>query len=91
MEAQSVAHSMPKINDDLPLLNPPTLKTAFVVDTNFIISHLNTLEKLRSLSSTYHHLIIVPTTVIQELDGLKRALILLGTMTIQLIRNKIGQ
>ncbi|CAI6778886.1 AEL_HP2_G0048220.mRNA.1.CDS.1 [Saccharomyces cerevisiae] len=73
MEAQSVAHSMPKINDDLPLLNPPTLKTAFVVDTNFIISHLNTLEKLRSLSSTYHHLIIVPTTVIQGLDGLKKS------------------
>lgn len=73
MEAQSVANYMPKINDDLPLLNPPTLKTAFVVDTNFIISHLNTLEKLRSLSSTYHHLIIVPTTVIQELDGLKKS------------------
>ena len=72
LEAQSMAHSQ-KIDDSISLLNPPTLKTVFVVDTNFIISHLNTLETLRSLSSTYHHLIVIPTTVIQELDGLKRS------------------
>lgn len=72
LKAHLMAHSMQQIDDSIPLLNSTTLKTVFVVDTNFIISHLNTLENLRSLSSTYHHLIVVPSTVIQELDGLKK-------------------
>ncbi|CCD27471.1 mRNA-processing endoribonuclease NDAI_0K02800 [Naumovozyma dairenensis CBS 421] len=49
----------------------PKLKTMFVIDTNFIISHLNTLEHLRQLYSVYHHIIVIPNTVLQELDGLK--------------------
>lgn len=72
LDAHSVTPSMQQIDDSIPLLNPTTLKTVFVLDTNFIISHLNTLENLRSLSNTYHHLIVVPSTVIQELDGLKK-------------------
>ncbi|CAI4065057.1 hypothetical protein SUVZ_08G2020 [Saccharomyces uvarum] len=72
LDVHSITHSMQQIDDSIPLLNPTTLKTVFVVDTNFIISHLNTLENVRSLSSTYHHLIVVPSTVIQELDGLKK-------------------
>ncbi|SCU87362.1 LAME_0D09802g1_1 [Lachancea meyersii CBS 8951] len=47
--------------------------TAFVVDTNFIISHLSILEDLRTLSMEYQHQIVIPRTVVQELDGLKNA------------------
>ncbi|SCW01528.1 LAFE_0E01662g1_1 [Lachancea fermentati] len=45
--------------------------TSFIVDTNFIISHLNTLEALRGLCPKFNHQIIIPRTVIHELDGLK--------------------
>lgn len=45
--------------------------TLFVVDTNFIISHLDILEDLRSSFSTYHHTIMIPRYTIRELDGLK--------------------
>lgn len=54
-----------------PPMIPTSLKTGFVVDTNFMISHLNTVKGLRELSQHYHHQIIIPLTVIQELDGLK--------------------
>ncbi|SCU91262.1 LAFA_0F02740g1_1 [Lachancea sp. 'fantastica'] len=47
--------------------------TAFVIDTNFIISHLGILEDLRALSMQYQHKIVIPRTVVQELDGLKNA------------------
>ncbi|CCH61997.1 hypothetical protein TBLA_0G00480 [Henningerozyma blattae CBS 6284] len=50
-----------------------TRSTIFVVDTNFIISHLNTLEGLRTLSEQYHHTIMIPMTVVKELDGLKHS------------------
>lgn len=53
-----------------PLPIPPK-ETLFVVDTNFIISHLKTLESLRELCGSYHHKILIPVTVIHELDGLK--------------------
>lgn len=49
----------------------PTVTTLFVVDTNFIISHLDILEELRLLYSTYHHTIMIPRYTIRELDGLK--------------------
>lgn len=48
-------------------------KTIFVVDTNFIISHLKTLEQLRLLGEKLHHQIVIPNTVIHELDGLKKS------------------
>lgn len=46
-------------------------KTIFVVDTNFVISHLNTLEELRKLSHQFNHVIVAPITTVRELDGLK--------------------
>ncbi|KAL3233205.1 hypothetical protein RNJ44_05121 [Nakaseomyces bracarensis] len=49
----------------------PEDKTIFVADTNFVISHLNTLEELRQLSAQYNHVIVAPLTTIRELDGLK--------------------
>lgn len=52
-------------------LDPTRLQTVFVIDTNFIISQLQTLESLRLLSEKYHHVIVIPRTAISELDGLK--------------------
>ncbi|CAL9728454.1 transcriptional protein Swt1p [Monosporozyma unispora] len=52
-------------------LEPTQLQTVYVVDTNFIISQLHTLEELRELSEKYHHVLVIPTTAIAELDGLK--------------------
>lgn len=49
----------------------PRVTTLFVVDTNFIISHLDILEELRALFSIYHHAIMIPRYTIRELDGLK--------------------
>lgn len=49
----------------------PNKDTIMVVDTNFIISHLNVLDDLVKLSKKYHHKIIIPSTVMRELDGLK--------------------
>ncbi|SMN22978.1 similar to Saccharomyces cerevisiae YOR166C SWT1 RNA endoribonuclease involved in perinuclear mRNP quality control via the turnover of aberrant, unprocessed pre-mRNAs [Maudiozyma saulgeensis] len=49
----------------------PHVPTCFVIDTNFIISHLDILETLRSLFTQYHHTIIIPRYTIRELDGLK--------------------
>ncbi|KAG0661618.1 hypothetical protein C6P45_001295 [Maudiozyma exigua] len=51
--------------------NVSKVTTLFVVDTNFIILHLDILEDLRSLFSTYHHTIMIPRYTIRELDGLK--------------------
>ncbi|SCU80800.1 LADA_0B09604g1_1 [Lachancea dasiensis] len=48
-------------------------KTAFVIDTNFIISHLDILDELRLSGHQYGHEIVVPRTVIHELDGLKNS------------------
>lgn len=48
-------------------------QTIFVVDTNFIISHLNTLEALRSTFKEFHHLIVIPSYTVRELDGLKNS------------------
>lgn len=56
-----------------PTMAPTLQKTVFVADTNFIISHLNTLEGLRQLNNSFHHQIVIPTMVIRELDGLKNS------------------
>lgn len=60
-----------RIDENLSSLIPTRLQTVFVVDTNFAISHLNTLEGLRKLGPSYHHVIVIPTMTINELDGLK--------------------
>lgn len=66
---------MPISNEDLdsriPVLMPTRMRSLFVVDTNFFISHLGMLESLRRLRQSFHHQIVVPNTVIRELDGLK--------------------
>lgn len=48
--------------------------TLFIVDTNFIIDHIDVLEELRLISDRYQHLIIIPRTTIHELDGLKNSM-----------------
>lgn len=42
-----------------------------VVDTNFIISHLLVLDNLKAISENFGLRIIIPITVVAELDGLK--------------------
>ncbi|AAS54752.1 AGR262Wp [Eremothecium gossypii ATCC 10895] len=46
---------------------------ALVVDTNYVLSHLDILEELRVLAPKYSYRIVVPKTVLQELDGLKNS------------------
>lgn len=58
---------------EIPMMVPTRIKSVFVVDTNFLISHLATLEDLRRLAPSFHHQIIIPNTVIHELDGLKNS------------------
>lgn len=67
----TLPRSREQIDSSFPMMVPTKLRTVFVVDTNFVVSHLNTLETLRSLSQRFHHQIIIPSTVMQELDGLK--------------------
>lgn len=67
----SLPRSREQIDSSFPMMVPPRLRTVFVVDTNFVISHLSTLKALRTLALRFHHQIIIPTTVMQELDGLK--------------------
>ncbi|KAK9325360.1 PIN domain-containing protein [Lipomyces orientalis] len=43
----------------------------YVVDTNFVISHLRILEELVAQHSRFGHLLVFPLTVIHELDLLK--------------------
>ncbi|CAR27020.1 ZYRO0C06952p [Zygosaccharomyces rouxii] len=70
-EAATLPRSRKQIDSSFPMMVPTRLKTVFVVDTNFIISHLSTLETLRTLAPRFHHQIVIPSTVMQELDGLK--------------------
>ncbi|KAK9247417.1 PIN domain-containing protein [Lipomyces tetrasporus] len=52
----------------------PTIELApvlYVVDTNFVISHLRILEDLVAQHSRFGHLVVFPLTVIHELDLLK--------------------
>ncbi|CEP63419.1 mRNA-processing endoribonuclease LALA0_S08e02036g [Lachancea lanzarotensis] len=69
-QATNVEDVMEMDRVEMTTLDAPT---AFVVDTNFIISHLGILEDLRALSVEYRHKIVIPRTVVQELDGLKNA------------------
>ncbi|CCH41896.1 hypothetical protein BN7_1435 [Wickerhamomyces ciferrii] len=47
--------------------------TIMIIDTNFIISHLDIIDELAKLHIKYHHKIIIPSTVMLELDGLKNS------------------
>lgn len=42
-----------------------------IVDTNFLLSHLTTLDQLKSLGKVFFLRIVIPIAVIHELDGLK--------------------
>lgn len=44
-----------------------------VVDTNFMLSHLDIVDGLRSISGKYGLVIVIPMVVVQELDGLKNS------------------
>lgn len=44
-----------------------------IVDTNFILSHLNVLDELRGLAKEHRLRMVIPITVVQELDGLKNS------------------
>jgi hypothetical protein len=48
-------------------------KGFLVVDTNFILSHLNILDELKTMAAQYRLQIVVPMTTMLELDGLKRS------------------
>lgn len=43
----------------------------FVIDTNFILSHLKFLDDLLKAHKKFGHVVLVPWAVVQELDGLK--------------------
>ncbi|ODV94585.1 hypothetical protein PACTADRAFT_50462 [Pachysolen tannophilus NRRL Y-2460] len=58
------------------LIDQPDQKEFFlIVDTNFILSHLNILEDLKNMYNQYSGIfkIIIPITVMHELDGLKKS------------------
>lgn len=42
-----------------------------IVDTNFMLAHLSVIDKLLQLAAEYQLRIIIPVTVMKELDGLK--------------------
>ncbi|CCE64881.1 hypothetical protein TPHA_0J00580 [Tetrapisispora phaffii CBS 4417] len=65
--------SVEEIDSAIPVMELTSTQTIFVVDTNFVISHLNTLERLRQLSEKLYHKIVIPNTVFKELDGLKQS------------------
>lgn len=44
-----------------------------VIDTNFVLSNLQVLDDIRKVADKYKLKIIVPITVIRELDGLKKS------------------
>ena len=44
-----------------------------VLDTNFLISHLNIVDTLKNIASDYGLKLIIPVYVVQELDGLKNS------------------
>lgn len=44
-----------------------------VIDTNFVLSHLDILVDLEQLSANYNMVTIIPIAVMKELDGLKNS------------------
>ncbi|CUM53593.1 uncharacterized protein AC631_00820 [Debaryomyces fabryi] len=55
------------------LLNELGNVSYLVVDTNFILSHLNIVNGLQDVANNYGLQIIIPITVMKELDGLKNS------------------
>lgn len=46
-------------------------RPALVVDTNFILEHIDILDKLREFAPVAGYVVVIPYTVIEELDGIK--------------------
>lgn len=44
-----------------------------IVDTNFILSHLDTLDALKNIGAKYGLRIVIPSMTVHELDGLKNS------------------
>lgn len=44
-----------------------------IIDTNFLLSHLTTLDQIKLLGKNFFLRIVIPIAVIHELDGLKSA------------------
>ncbi|KAK6458370.1 PIN domain-containing protein [Scheffersomyces xylosifermentans] len=44
-----------------------------VVDTNFILSHLNIIDEIKNIANEYQLKLFIPITVMHELDGLKNS------------------
>lgn len=63
-----------EIEEDLAL--PVSYESAIpylIIDTNFILSHLNIIDKLGQMGEEYGFQIIIPIAVMRELDGLKKS------------------
>lgn len=58
-------------NIDLTPVGKLSTDIYVVVDTNFFLSNLQILDQLGKLAVKYHYTIIIPSTVIHELDALK--------------------
>lgn len=54
---------------DLPMLK--SANAALIVDTNFILTHLDMVDQLKDLAEKFNHIVVIPWIVIQELDNLK--------------------
>lgn len=55
-------------------VSPSALDYAYlVVDTNFLLSHLNILDDLKKTGLKYKLKVVVPMAAIKELDGLKKS------------------
>lgn len=44
-----------------------------IIDTNFILSHLNIVDEIKRLAAAHGILLVIPIAVTQELDGLKNS------------------
>lgn len=52
-------------------LDPPENVSHLVVDTNYLVSHIHTIDALEQMSREYGLRIAIPATAVRELDGLK--------------------
>lgn len=58
-----------------PALSPvPDGMALLVLDTNFLLLHLHLLEQLRQIAPRYGITLVIPRTVMAELDGLKKGM-----------------
>lgn len=73
MEIDSEPEDHDISNNNNHSYEPEKTMPLLIVDTNFLISNLDILNDLRQLAPKYNHRIVIPYSVIQELDNLKDA------------------